>query len=181
MHVVYKRTRSLEGSFALFSCTKRYKHLEAFFRTLPMWSFHDKSLVIVIPRSFALWTTSSSWPFTTIGCSSGWFLANEILSSLHFSLFSFTLLSEDHWATLSAICCALLSLPLGTTSDDVVSSTYFHSWAFKLSLRLRSLIRMRKSQGPSFVPWGHLRVLYPIQKNIHQPTWYVVNDQSKSQ
>ena len=95
-----------------------------------------------------------NWPFTTIGWSSGWFLANEILSSLHFSLFSFTLLSEDHWATSSAICCALLSQPLGTTSDDVVSSTYFHSLAFKLSLKLRSLIRMRKSQGPSFVPWG---------------------------
>ena len=153
MHVIYKRTRSLEGSLALFSCTKKYKHLEAFFRTLSMWSLHDKSLVIVTP-SFALWTTSSSWPFTTTGCSSGWFLANEILSSFHFSLFSFTLLSVDHWATSSAICWALLSQPLGTTSDDAVSSTYFHSLAFKLSLRLRSFIRMRKSQGPSFVPWG---------------------------
>lgn len=46
-----------------------------------------------------------SWPFTKVGWNSGWFLAHEILSSLHLSLFSFTLLSEDNCASRSASCC----------------------------------------------------------------------------
>ena len=41
--------------------------------------------------------------FITIDAKCDSSFANEILSSLHLSLFSFTLLSEDHFATLSAI------------------------------------------------------------------------------
>ena len=52
----------------------------------------------------------------------------------------------------SAICCALLAPPLATTSDVVLSSTYFQSWELKFPLRLRSLIKIRNNQGPSFVP-----------------------------
>ena len=53
------------------------------------------------------------------------FFANEILSSLHFSLFSFTLFSKDHCTTVSAINWELLLAPFTTISDVVVSSTYF--------------------------------------------------------
>ena len=87
-----------------------------------MCSFHDKSLVIITPSSFALLTASSWLPFTRIGWNSDYFLVKEILSSFHFSLFSWTLLSRDHWGTQSAICCALLVPPLATTSDVVVPS-----------------------------------------------------------
>ena len=119
-----------------------------------MCSFHDKLIVIITPSSFAFLTASSWLPFTRIGWNSDCFLAKDILSSLHFALFSWTLLSKDHWDTQSAICCALLAPPLATTSDVVVSSTYFQSWASKFSLRLRSLIKIRNNQGSSFVPWG---------------------------
>ena len=63
---------------------------------------------------------------------------------------------KNHWETQSAICCALLAAPLATTSDVVVLSTYFQSWALKFPLRVRSLIKIRNNQGPSFV---HLRDL----------------------
>ena len=72
-----------------------------------------------------------------------------------FTLFAVQLnpiILKNHWETQSAICCALLAPPLATTSDVVVSSTYFHSWAMKFPLRLRSLIKIRNNQGPSFVP-----------------------------
>ena len=78
--------------------------------------------------------TTSSWlPFTRIWWNSDCFLMKETLSSLHFSLFGWTLLSKDHWATLqSAIRCALLAPPFNnithpTTSNVVMSSKYFQS------------------------------------------------------
>ena len=72
-----------------------------------------------------------------------------------FTLFAVQLnpiILKDHWDTQSAIRCALLAPPLATTSDVVVSSTYFQSWALKDFVRLRSLIKIRNNQGPSFVP-----------------------------
>ena len=133
------------------SWTRKYKHFDAFFTVSLMCSFHDKLLVIITPSSSALLTTSSWLPFTRIGWNSDCFLVKGILSSLHFSLFSWTLLSKDHWDTQSAICCAP---PLATTSDIVMSLTYFQSRALKFPLRLRSLIKIRNNQGRSFVPWG---------------------------
>ena len=61
-----------------------------------MCSFHDISLVIITPSSFAFLTTSSWLPFTRIGWNSDCFLVREILSSLLFLLFSWTLLNPDH-------------------------------------------------------------------------------------
>ena len=86
-------TKSPHGSFAHLSWTRKYKRLDAFFTVLLMCSFHDKSRVIITPSSFALLTASSWLPFTRIGWNSDSFLVKEILSSLHFSLFSWTLLS----------------------------------------------------------------------------------------
>ena len=53
----------------------------------------------------------------------------------------------------SAIYWALLALPLITTSDAVVSSTYFHIWSITLSIA-RSLMRTRNNHGPNFVACG---------------------------
>lgn len=153
---MYKKTRSLQGSFAPFNCSSKYNRFEAFLTISVMCSVHDKLLVTVTPSSFAPWTTSNYCTFTKMGWNSSRFFPNEILSSLYLSLFSFTLLSEDHWATRSANCCALLSQPWATTSEVavVVSSTYFHSWPFKVPLRFKSFIGARKSHGTSFVAWG---------------------------
>ena len=76
--------------------------------------------------------------------------AKEILSSLHLSAFSWTRFSRDHSITLLAIACTWLSPPFTTTSDTVVSSTYFHCCA----LVSRSLIIRRNNHGPSLVPCG---------------------------
>ena len=80
---------------------------------------------MVTPNNLAPFTKPNSSLFITIGAKCDSFFAKEILSSLHLSLFSLTLLSEDYFATLSAICWALLALPFIATSDTVVSSTYF--------------------------------------------------------
>ena len=86
-------TKSPHGRLARLSWTRKYKRLDAFFTVSLMCSFHDKSLVIITPSSFALLTASSWLPFTRIVWNSDYFLVKEILSSLHFSLFSWTLLS----------------------------------------------------------------------------------------
>ena len=118
-----------------------------------MCSFHVRLFDIVTPNNLALFTEPYSSLFIKIGAKCDSFFANEILSSLHLSLFSLTLSSADHFATLSAICWALLAQPLLTTSDTVVSSTYFHIWCIPLSTA-RSLMRTRNNHGPNFVPWG---------------------------
>ena len=125
--------------------------MDAFLIISLMCSFHVRLFDIVTPNNLALFTKHNSSLFIRIGAKCDSFFANEILSSLHLSLFSLTLLSEDHFATLSAICWALLALPLIITSDTVVSSTYFHIWAMPLSIT-RSLMRTRNSHGPNFVP-----------------------------
>ena len=62
-----KKTRSLQGSFALFNYTRKYNRFEAFLTISLMFSFHDTLQVTVTSSSFALWTTSSSGPFTRMG------------------------------------------------------------------------------------------------------------------
>lgn len=106
---------------------------------------------MVTPNNLALFTKPNSSLLITMGAKCDSSFANEILSSLHLSLFSLTLLSDDYFATLSAICWPCLLCPLITTSDAVVSSTYFHIWAIALSFA-RSLMRTRNNHGPSFVP-----------------------------
>ena len=53
---------------------------------------------MVTPNNLALFTKPNSSLFITIGAKCDSFFANEILSSLHLSLFSLTLLSKDHFA-----------------------------------------------------------------------------------
>ena len=139
-------------TLALFNCIRKYIRLEAFFMIWSMCIFHVRLLEIVTPSNLALSTHSSSWLFTTIGASCGLFFANEILSSLHFSLFSFTLFSKDHCTTVSAINWELLLAPFTTISDVVVSSTYFQ--ILPALLISRSLMSTKNNHGPSFVPWG---------------------------
>ena len=114
------------------------------------WSFHVRSFAIVRPSSFVLVTNSTSFPYMMTGSKTLCSLAKEILSSLHLSAFSWTLFSQDHSITLLGIACTRLSPPFTTTSDTVVSSTYFHCCAFVL----RSLIIRTNSHGPSLVPCG---------------------------
>ena len=108
----------------------------------------DRSL-LVRPSSFVLVTHSTSFPSMMMGSKTLCSLAKEILSSLHLSAFSWTLFSWDHLITLLAIACTWLSPPFTTTSDTVVSSTYFHCCAFVS----RSLIRTN-NHGPNLVPCG---------------------------
>ena len=90
--------------------------------------------------------------FTKMGWNSGWFLANEILSSLPLPLFSFTLLSEDHCASRSASCCGLLSLYL---RKQLLKLSYH------LHISIAGLLRHRYDlnhlSGPQLCPLGHAR------------------------
>ena len=111
-----------------------------------MCSFHVRLFDIVTPNNLALLTKPNSSLFITIGAKCDSFFACEILRSLHLSLFSLTLLPEEHFATLFAICWALLALPLITTSDTVVSSTYFHIWAIPLSIGQFRIVQEQKNR-----------------------------------
>ena len=141
---------SCRGTLDLFNSTKKYRRFHAFLITSLICSFHVRLLDMVRPSSFALVTLSSSLPSTTIGANWGSFFTKDILSSLHFSLLSLTLFCIDHSTTLSAISWAQLRLPLATTSDAVVSSTYFHTLAKPSTSK--SFISTRNSHGPNFVP-----------------------------
>ena len=107
---------------------------------------------IVRPSSFVLVTNSTSFPSMMTGSKTLCSLAKEILSSLHLSAFSWTLFSWDHSITLSAIAYTWISLPFTTTSDTVVSSTYFQCCAFESRL----LIIRRNNHRPSLVACGTL-------------------------
>ena len=109
---------------------------------------------MVTPRSFADFTVSTPFPLIMIGGNACFCLLKVIHSSLHLSLFSCTLFSEDHSIIWSAILCEILAFPLMTTSEVVVSSTYFHISAFTPLLASRSLISTRNNHGPNFVPCG---------------------------
>ena len=81
----------------------------------------------------------------------------DILSSLHFSLLRWTLFCVDHSATLCAISREQFRLPLATTSDTVISSTYFRTLA-KLST-YKSFISTRNGHGSKFFPEGPRRAI----------------------
>ena len=76
--------------------------LLAFLVISATWSFYVRSLAIVRPSSFVLVTNSTSFPSMMTGSNTLCSLAKEILSSLHFSAFSWTLFSRDHSITLLA-------------------------------------------------------------------------------
>ena len=82
--------------------------------------------ITVTPSSFTLSTVSTSFPWTISGSKTDGFLENVILNSLHLSGCNWTLFSSDHWMTRSTIFWALLTLPLGKSSDAVMSSTNLH-------------------------------------------------------
>ena len=125
--------------------------MEAFLIVSLIWIFQVKSLEILRPNSFTFSTTSKASPLMRMGSNSCWDFVKDIHTSLHLSVFSWTLFSSDHCITLSVVRWALLSSPFATVSEIVVSSTYFHKRAFSTT---RSLIIIKKSQGPNFVPWG---------------------------
>ena len=70
-----------------------------------------------------------------------------------FSRFSWKRLFPDHSLIWSTACWAKLICPFLTTSDTVVSSTYFHE-SNRVLGDDKSLIINKKSQGPSLVPCG---------------------------
>ena len=92
-----------------------------------------RSLDIVKPKSLALSTISMVSPSIITGESSLCDLEKEIRSSLHFSLFSFSLFRCDQATISSTNNWALLTLSLLMTSDAVVSSTYFQRKALMTS------------------------------------------------
>jgi len=106
-----------------------------------MCLFHMRLFGVVTPNKLALFAKPNSSLFITVGAKCDSSFVNEILRSLHFYTFFFSV------TLLSAICWVLLPLSLITTSDAVVSSTYFNIWA-------RSLMRTRNNHGPNFIPWG---------------------------
>ena len=148
-----------------------------------MCSFHDKSLVIITPSSFALLTTSSWLPFTRIGWNSDYFLVKEILSSFHFSLFSWTLLSRDHWGTQSAICCALLVPPLATYFWRCGAKYYYcralFTELFLTQARLKKVVKVSYNVAFPTVSatFQIFWKLFPVHRLLL--SWLVVNDSSK--
>ena len=129
---------------------------------------------IVRPSSFVLVTNSTSFPSMMTGSKTLCSLAKEILSSLHLSAFSWTLFSWDHSITLSAIACTWISQPFTTTSDTVVSSTYFHCCAFVSRL----WIIRRNKHRPSLVPCGTLAGTGPHsekQSDVNLIRWDLSN------
>ena len=109
---------------------------------------------MVRPSSLALDTLSSSLP-STIGANRGSSFLKDILSSLHLSLSSWTLLYINHSVTLCTISRAQPRLPLATTLDAVILSTYFHAFA-KLSTS-KSFMSTRNSQSSgSLTLWERL-------------------------
>ena len=91
---------------------------------------------ILRPNNFTMSTTSKASPLTRMGSNSCWDFVKDIRISLHLSVFSWT--------------AQLLGSPFATVSEIVVSSIYFHKRAFSTT---RSLIIIKKSQGPNLVPW----------------------------
>ena len=110
-------------------------------------------LHLIISNFASTWRFSFSFPEArfSVFFSSTWSFFSIFIrmdKSLHIPTF----LSLLH-TPFSAICWALLALPLITTSDAVVSSTYFHIWSITLSIA-RSLMRTRNNHGPNFVACG---------------------------
>ena len=101
--------------------------------------------------TLALLTTFIRSPPIATGGKSQLIEANEIRSSLQLSIFNLTLFLLDHSAASSAMVCALLTCPFLTTSDAVVSSTYFQIEALLIA---RWLIMIENNHGPSLVHWG---------------------------
>lgn len=134
----------------LFTCTTKYRRFDAFWITLLICSFQARFFYIVKPRSSVFVPLLSSFSSIAIGATRGSSLTNEIISSLHLSLFNFILLRIDHSATLSVTSWTLLWFPIGMISRAVVLSMYFHISAI-LAIS-NSFMSTRKSDGPSLVP-----------------------------
>ena len=110
---------------------------------------------MVRPSSLALDTHSSSLLSTTIGANRGSSFTKDILSTLHLSLSSWTLLCVNYSVTLCTISRAQPRLPLAMTVDAVVLSTYFNTLA-KLSTS-KSFISTRNSQSSDILTlWERL-------------------------
>ena len=73
-------------------------------------------------------------------------------SSLHFGSLSSNLFTVARVEKVTTAFWMLLSWPLLTVSETLVSSTYFHGSDPGMS---RSLIIIANSHGPSLVPCGH--------------------------
>ena len=105
----------------------------------------------VRPNTLAFGTTSMSLPLTTIGSNEAGLVEKVMRSSLHFGSLSSNLFMVARVEKVSTAFWMLLSWPLLTVSETVVSSTYFHRSDPGMS---RSLIIIANSHGPSLVPCG---------------------------
>ena len=159
-----------------FQLNEKKSRFEAFAIVSLICSFHNRLFVSFTASNFTLFTTSKGCPFKTIGSKTGWSFEKEILSSLHFSLFNFTLFTVDQWITLSTIAWALLFSLFVMTSEVVVSSTYFHMSAFLISQRFKSLINTRYNHGLTLSPEGPRKERSPILKNIRRRVLFAVSD-----
>ena len=120
-------------TLARLSCLTKYIRLDAFFTTYSTWQFHLRSLLIIIPKTFTCLTSSSSLLLMDRGQQWVFVFAHCILISLHLSSFSVNLRSLD-WSRISLMtACMLLTDPLVTVSQAVMSSTYFHNQVLSAS------------------------------------------------
>ena len=76
-------------------------------------------------------------------------LANDLRSSLNFSLFNRTLFLRDQSTVSSSLVCAFLCFIFPIISELVVSSTYFQR---NTLFRAKSLIIIRNDHGLNVVP-----------------------------
>ena len=139
------------GTPARFNCTSRYNRFKHLQTMLSTWLFHFRSGGKVRPSSFALCTTSNSFPFTRMGAKILFVFLKSILSSLHFSSWRRNELVSDQLSMIVTVSWIELWLNFGIFSDVVRSSTDF---AWSLLVRVSSLIIKINSHGPSFVPFG---------------------------
>ena len=106
---------------------------------------------MVRPRILAFLTTGNFSPLTVKGSKLCFVVLKSIWNSLHLSALRCNPLELDQYSTVETASWILLVSPFLTTSETVVSSTYFQ---VETSVILRSMIINKKSHDPSFVPWG---------------------------
>ena len=95
--------------------------------------------------------SASSWLFTKIGSSFGRSFANKMIISLQLDWLSFVSFFIHQLFIALTRDCIFPCSPLLITSETLVSSTNFHLRSWSVT---RSFIMIRKSMGPSTVPWA---------------------------
>ena len=99
IHVQKKVRMSAVGTPKRFSQIRKYIRLLAFLIISPIWTFHWRSFERFRPKIFTCFTTLSRLPFTVKGSKPCLECLKSMMSSLHFSAFSWSLFSVDHFST----------------------------------------------------------------------------------